>query len=450
MSLFLISIIIFIVTVNQISSNELFYQCTLDKNDLCRLNSFDGGKEMIIDSGYNLSISSKPNQPLSDVSSILKPTKNGSKCQIPYKNELISDDDLYFCSNSLNEMTCLTINGYHDQCQQGKYHLLLLENVEQREFISPNIINASEDITCLTFYYYLTKANVVLLLTDYINEQGQRKLISGFTDVSINGWNLARAEFKPNSTSYRIIFRIFRADMTILSEPFYVAIDQISLTKGICGTTLPPFQDLEDNETFSSAEMIDETTSNLTTIDETISTDSSSITTEIFNPITSTSYLHSSSITTTTTTTTNKYSSEYIETATNETDTIGEVTSSNETFSITYSFTQQTTNDQFINNITTSTQYPDITTTTEKSPFQYSLGTILGLSIGLGIPAALGIILTLIFIIKLIKKKSSKIIPTNNIPLKKHHREHRQHRQHREHRHHRHGKKTKKKRDELF
>lgn len=39
---------------------------------------------------------------------------------------------------------------------QGKYEILLLENIERHEFITPQI-NGSPNSTCLTFYYYLTK-----------------------------------------------------------------------------------------------------------------------------------------------------------------------------------------------------------------------------------------------------------------------------------------------------
>jgi hypothetical protein len=50
----------------------MLFECPLDENDLCRLRSFDGGKEMIIDSGNQILSSSKPIQPWSDVSSICK------------------------------------------------------------------------------------------------------------------------------------------------------------------------------------------------------------------------------------------------------------------------------------------------------------------------------------------------------------------------------------------
>jgi hypothetical protein len=86
----------------------------------------------------------------------------------------------------------------------GKHHLLLLENVQSREFVTPEIIDASPNSRCLTFYYYLTKPDIILLLTDYLNIEGQRKLISAFVNVPFNGWHLARESFKPNSTSYRV------------------------------------------------------------------------------------------------------------------------------------------------------------------------------------------------------------------------------------------------------
>jgi MAM domain-containing protein meprin/A5/mu len=92
---------------------------------------------------------------------------------------------------------------------EGKYQILLLENIERRQFVSPQI-NGSPNVTCLTFYYYLTKRDSVLLLIYYLNEEGQQKLIGGFGDVSFNGWHLARESFNPDSTSYRVFFHCFR------------------------------------------------------------------------------------------------------------------------------------------------------------------------------------------------------------------------------------------------
>ncbi|CAF4493538.1 unnamed protein product, partial [Rotaria sp. Silwood2] len=85
--------------------------------------------------------------------------------------------------------------------------------------------------------------------------------------------------------------------------------------------------------------------------------------------------------------------------------------------------------------ITTST----ITNATIRDPSGYDLKTVLGLSIGLGIPAALGVIAWSIIIInKILNRKKTKVSPTKHkdkhrskkskdIPLKKqghHHRHH--------------------------
>jgi hypothetical protein len=58
--------------LERIKSDEILFQCTFDRNDLCRLRSFDGGEEMLIDSGNEITFSANPIQPLSDVSSICK------------------------------------------------------------------------------------------------------------------------------------------------------------------------------------------------------------------------------------------------------------------------------------------------------------------------------------------------------------------------------------------
>ncbi|CAF3088536.1 unnamed protein product [Rotaria sp. Silwood2] len=67
-------LLILIINIEKIQTNSILFECTYDDNDLCRLQSFDGMKEMIIDSSSNISYYDKPNRPLSDVSSILKAT----------------------------------------------------------------------------------------------------------------------------------------------------------------------------------------------------------------------------------------------------------------------------------------------------------------------------------------------------------------------------------------
>jgi len=64
--------------------------------------------------------------------------------------------------------------------------------------------DVSPNSTCLTFYYYLTKSDIVHLLTYYLNNEGQRKLLNQFVDVPFNGWHLATQSFKPNSKSYQV------------------------------------------------------------------------------------------------------------------------------------------------------------------------------------------------------------------------------------------------------
>ncbi len=72
-----------------------------------------------------------------------------------------------------------------------------------------------------------------------------------------------------------------------------------------------------------------------------------------------------------------------------------------------------------------------------------SLGTVLALSIGLGIPAALGIVGSFIYLFKLIKKRKTQVLPfkQTEIQLKK---------RHHHHHHHRHDKRTQKKRKEFL
>jgi len=74
-----------------------------------------------------------------------------------------------------------------------------------------------------------------------------------------------------------------------------------------------------------------------------------------------------------------------------------------------------------------------------------SLGTVLALSIGLGIPAALGIVGSFIYLFKLIKKRKTQVLPfkQTEIQLKKRHHHHHHHHRHR------HEKKTQKKRKDF-
>ena len=53
-------------------SDSILFECTLDRNDACRLQAYDGGKEMMIDSNMETFSFDKPIRPWSDVSSICK------------------------------------------------------------------------------------------------------------------------------------------------------------------------------------------------------------------------------------------------------------------------------------------------------------------------------------------------------------------------------------------
>ncbi|CAF1342359.1 unnamed protein product [Adineta ricciae] len=279
-------------------------------------------------------------------------------------------------------MKCLTENSFESFCEEGKYQLLLLGNDQNRQFITPIIRNTQRIEHCLPFYYYSTKPQTILLFIDYLNEKNQRRFLRVFDEIHFNGWILAKEQFQTDSSSFQIIFRIYRVNMTNLQQEFYVAFDQITIKQGIC-----------ENQQFRIPLFFSNDQSTFDTSTEHFPTSSSS--------------------------------------------------SPDESYSSTSSF--EITIDP---NPTLTSKLPSSsnqTTTTDKSPYEYSLKTILGLSIGLGIPATIGIVLSIIYLIQWIKQRKTRVIPIKqtNIRLKKPSRHHHHH--HREKK-----KKTHRKRNDFF
>ncbi|UJR29551.1 hypothetical protein I4U23_010768 [Adineta vaga] len=172
-----------------------------------------------------------------------------------------------------------------------------------------------------------------------------QKMVYGFVTTAIQ-WQLVTFDgqtWKLSRLSI-IIFQIYRADMTNLDQSFYIALDHITITEGNCeGLIFPLFEN--ETELFPTRSLFDSSTMFSKSLDLTTSNMILTITTEK------------------------------------------------------NTFQTATTNQR------TSIEYQNQTITTEKSPYQYSLKTILGLSIGLGIPAAIGIILSSIYLIQFIKKR---------------------------------------------
>ena len=105
-------------------------------------------------------------------------------------------------------MKCFTENSFENVCQEGKYQFLLLGNDQNRQFITPIIRNTLRIQHCLSFYYYLTKPQTILLFIDYLNEKKQRKLLRLFDQIDFNGWILAKEQFQSDSSSFQVNFFI--------------------------------------------------------------------------------------------------------------------------------------------------------------------------------------------------------------------------------------------------
>ncbi|CAF3460088.1 unnamed protein product [Rotaria sp. Silwood1] len=439
-------LLILIINIQKIQTNKILFECTYDETDSCRLQSFDGMKQMIIDASIDISYYDKPNRPLSDVSSILKPTKNGYFCKLPYRKQS-NLNDIYFCYKySSNSSKCQTTNGFEDECQQGKYQLLLLENIQYRQFITP-IINSTKNSIQLTYYYYLTRNETVSLSTYYFNEQGQKIFIGQIDQIhtNFNRWNFVQHYFNTNSKSFQIIYEIYRHDMSNPSQPFYIAFDQITLTEPIHRETFST-DEAKDDLRFFIPKLADQDTSGSTepsmsdaTISFTIKESSIQPEEASNGPPTETIPSPQTTPTATTadsTTTDNNNYSNYIDSI-----------APNEATSSTITTTTST--------ITSTT---DKNGTITEAPLKYGLEVVLGLAIGLGVTAALGIIGVIgltIYIIKIKKRIKTSVRPTKHtkktpsktskdIPLKKQQPDHHPGR----HRHHDH-KKTKRTKENI-
>ncbi|CAF4487941.1 unnamed protein product, partial [Rotaria sp. Silwood2] len=371
-----------------------------------------------------------------------KATKNGYICKIPYRKQS-NLNEIFFCYKySSNSSKCQTTNGLEDECQQGKYQLLLIENNQYRQFITP-IINSTKYSICLTYYYYLTRKENLILSTYYLNEEDERIFIGTIdhTQTDFNRWNFAEQYFNSNSKSFQIIYEIYMNDMSNPSQPYYVAFDQITLTEPIYGDYFPIDKTEDDLRFLANERIFLSNDSNIThTTDGFLTTTSDEqldkTTSLLFNH--STQQRETSSDTSTWTT----FSSQPSTTAATN-------TNSNNVGTTIYNdnnYNDSTDNSATISSISTSTSTSTSTITTStitnatiRDPSGYDLKTVLGLSIGLGIPAALGVIAWSIIIInKILNRKKTKVSPTKHkdkhrskkskdIPLKKqghHHRHH--------------------------
>ncbi|CAF0913576.1 unnamed protein product [Adineta ricciae] len=272
---------------------QKYLDCTFDQGDLpCKLSPVGTSPELQVMSIVSIDNPSAVTViPLSDVTSITKPTiGNNLQCQIPYKFSNDSED-MYFCAalkSSPNASHCITTDSTSQECILGQYVLAQLDSGEN--FTYHVEVIGTTGPSCLSLYYYITRPNVgqiVVRSTDIVDDTVQQ--IGTISDVPNNGWHRVSFSFQPNVTNYYINFDLER--LTSSQELVFIALDQIKIIDGHCENVDETTTKADQTSPITTAEIVT-TTNRILTTQQTIlpSTQASSTptplqTTEITAPL---------------------------------------------------------------------------------------------------------------------------------------------------------------------
>ncbi|CAF1283188.1 unnamed protein product [Adineta steineri] len=227
-------------------------------------------------------LSQPPRAPLSDATSISKPTADSYKCNLPYQLSIdnsanTSNWDMWFCYN--NE--CPTNNGNFSTCTSGNYGLISIEPWETNKTIS-SVINENmitrgfvEGEQCLSYYYYITlddgidygqQISVSIRSDNISNSEIEIDRLS-IADMRENRWHQRNVTFNSTSTSYTLIFSFEvrdgnRTENEANNKTIYFALDDIDIYNRNCDDLI----ELSITSTTITTTEISTITSILTTI----------------------------------------------------------------------------------------------------------------------------------------------------------------------------------------
>ncbi|CAF4182541.1 unnamed protein product, partial [Rotaria sordida] len=204
-------------------------------------------------------INEPPRAPLSDVSSINKPTDNNELCKLPYQPSIddstnITSSYVWFCYKN----QCPTESQELANCKSGSYGLISIDAWERNktivQSISQNmIIRDSIGEQCLRYYYYFTVydnldwGQKISVLIKYDNQNSNESEIDRVSVVDIveNRWYSRNITFSSIFINYTLIFRFEVTNINRTSDPalnkiIYFALDNIDLYRQSCWNVIEP------------------------------------------------------------------------------------------------------------------------------------------------------------------------------------------------------------------
>ncbi|CAF0986372.1 unnamed protein product [Adineta ricciae] len=201
--------------------------------------------------GLNLQFSSgsavdstEPQRPASDATSIITPI-NGSICNLPYQ---INGWDMHFClkQDDADVYTCPTDVSNASRCTAGKYGYATINHTKTFDQTYSTIVRNNTAVEqCLTFYYYFT---------NHLFNPSIEVLWQSLTPYSEDHISIIKvASQRENKCGSN-------------SNDFTFAVDDISITSGLCSTAEPSLQNFTIDVTDESTDYISSSESYSTNI----------------------------------------------------------------------------------------------------------------------------------------------------------------------------------------
>ncbi|CAF1010293.1 unnamed protein product [Adineta ricciae] len=225
-------VLFYIVTIVLQNVNcQIVYQCNFDDSTVTD-HCFTGGGitgAMISQTTVGSFNLQTPDTPISDVTSILKPTGNGQRCSLPYR--IGSNQwDMYFCYTS----TCLTSPNVYGNCTMGRYGVVKLGSTAIKSY---QIKAGSKGINgvnkqCLIYYYYMSNATQKSITVRKVETNGENETIDHVTSSPYNGWIKQEVTYNAKASGYNIFFDVVKT-VTDSYAPT-VAFDEVSISQGDC------------------------------------------------------------------------------------------------------------------------------------------------------------------------------------------------------------------------
>ncbi|CAF3093912.1 unnamed protein product [Rotaria socialis] len=256
------------VSILSVNSQQIF-ECDFDYGQSCILG--------LARSSYVLlnETSNEPQLPASDVTAIQTSNHIG-ECFFPFK---LNSFDMFFCQKEDPNLpsTCPTFNetGPRINCSQGEYGYEKFEvgDTGYRSYTLDLSLALSYGQHCIRFYYYLSNnySNGTIHIIIQDNQTNQNETILTVSSRFENRWYEIRHNFHLENENPTIHF-LFERQLSTDSNPFYVAIDEITIIDLQCEPM--PVTTSTTSQTFTSTTIQTESSTIITTSENIFSTSS--------------------------------------------------------------------------------------------------------------------------------------------------------------------------------